>query len=85
MITPAKTPQGRFFRPKVPNAEVRWSDRSWRPVLVVAWARLIEPRRQQSGHTVTWAVRLRFADDSEGWYFYAPGDLRPVRMGQTRS
>jgi hypothetical protein len=54
-------------------------------VLVVAWARLIEPRRQpHSGHIVTWAVRLRFADDSEGWYFYGPGDLRPVWMGQMR-
>jgi hypothetical protein len=50
----------------------------------VAWRKLDAPKTEMmSGQTVTWVVRLRFADGTDEWFGYRPARLRP--SGSDRS
>ena len=54
------------------------TNQTWTPVTVLAWHRLDEPFEQVViKHRVTWLVRLRLGDGSEGWYEYVGLNLRP--------
>lgn len=71
MLVPLAPDQlaGAPIRPAIGSAaEVLYSDRSWRPVTVVAWAR----------YRASWAVLIRWADGSQDWRAYDSRSLRPA-------
>ena len=55
--------------PKLRSAEVLHSDTTWRPCIVLAWAR----------HRGSWAVLIRWPDGHEDWRAYDPRNIRPGR------
>ena len=73
-------PPGPWIRPAQADAEVSWTDGTWRPCTIVAWKRLDEPAEElMSGAKVGWLVRLRMADGDDRWWGYRPAYLRPRR------
>jgi hypothetical protein len=43
MLDAARRPPAPHMRPRYRDAEVRWSDRTWHRVTIIAWHRLEEP------------------------------------------
>jgi hypothetical protein len=75
-------PPGPWIRPRQAAGEARWSDKTWRPCTIVAWHRLAEPvEEMMSMRRVSWLVRLRTVDGTDGWFGYSPNYLRPARRG----
>ena len=59
-------------------AEVLLTDQTWTPVTVLAWHRLDEPFVQMlTEHRISWLVKLRLGDGSDGWYEYVSLNIRP--------
>lgn len=55
--------------PQHPAEEALWTDQTWRPCTVLAWA------RAAGGG---WVVFIRWPDGASGWYEHDPGCLRPA-------
>jgi hypothetical protein len=62
---------GRQAVPRHPEAEAMWTDTTWRPCTVLAWA------RAPGGG---WLVFIRWPDGASGWYEHDPGCLRPAGL-----
>jgi hypothetical protein len=52
--------------PRQPEAEALWTDQSWRPCMVLSWARA----------PAGWVVHIRWPDGTSGWYEHDPANLR---------
>jgi hypothetical protein len=68
-----------WIRPHRRAAEIGWSDGTWWPVTVLAWARLDPPRYDMlTMRTAEWAVCLRRGDDTVTWYEHDAHGLRSI-------
>jgi hypothetical protein len=67
-LAPGVMVSSRRHEPRYRMAEVLFSDRSWRPCTLVAWARC------RAG----WAALVRWPDGSDGWYVYSARHVRPA-------
>lgn len=69
-----------FMEPRGAEAELLYTDTSWRAATVLGWYRLDVARQQVLTKVwVFWLVHIRLADGSEGWYEYDQRNIRPQR------
>jgi hypothetical protein len=59
---------GRRSEPRQRHAEALYTDQSWRPCTIMAWA----------AADAGWAALVRFADGTGGWYSHDRRYLRPA-------
>lgn len=66
---------GPRYAPQRHTAQALYSDQTWRPCMVIAWA------RYRDG----WAALIRWQSGQEDWRQFDPRSLRPRRSSAIRS